>query len=146
MTRYFGSSPKASCILSFWAIYRIAPWGTPLNGLNQQCMFHYLPPIKCPAPSSSLCPARSSFTTSKNIQIYFLPSHLTRLLTLASPCKPSCSFTLHTVTSFHRPELHHYYGFICHLTPHRIILSFPLISPIHKEEQCKASPVKANSL
>jgi len=26
-------------------------------------------------------------------------------------------FPLRTVTSFHRPRLHHYYGFICHLAP-----------------------------
>ena len=129
MTRYFGSSPKASCILSFWAIYRIAPWGTPLNGLNQQCMFHYLPPIKCPAPSSSLCPARSSFTTSKNIQIYFLPSHLTRLLTLASPCKPCCrSFRFYPPHCYQLSQAGTSSLLRIHLPPHTASdhLEFPL--------------------
>jgi hypothetical protein len=40
-------------------------------------------------------------------------------------------FTLHTVTSFHRPELQHYYGFICHLTSLRSASSFLLNLPIH---------------
>jgi hypothetical protein len=35
-------------------------------------------------------------------------------------------FTLQTVTSFHRPGLHHYYGFICHLTPRRSTSGCPL--------------------
>ena len=39
-------------------------------------------------------------------------------------------FTLHTVTSFHRPELQHYYGIICHLTLHRSALSLLLYLPI----------------
>ncbi|HBH30473.1 MAG TPA: hypothetical protein DDX81_01000 [Desulfofustis sp.] len=38
-------------------------------------------------------------------------------------------FPLHTVTSFHRPELQHYCGIICHLTPHRQALSLLLYSP-----------------
>ncbi len=39
-------------------------------------------------------------------------------------------FTLHTVTSFHRPELQHYYGIICHLTSLQSALSFLLNLPI----------------
>lgn len=38
-------------------------------------------------------------------------------------------FTLQTVTSFHRPGLHHYYGFICHLTPRRSTSDCPLCLP-----------------
>ena len=38
-------------------------------------------------------------------------------------------FTLQTVTSFHRPGLHHYYGFICHLTPRRSTSGCPLCLP-----------------
>ena len=40
-------------------------------------------------------------------------------------------FILHTVTSFHRPEFHHYYGFICHLTLLRLTSSCLLCLPIH---------------
>ena len=35
-------------------------------------------------------------------------------------------FILHTVTRLHRPRLTHYYGIICHLTPHRSRLELPL--------------------
>ena len=39
-------------------------------------------------------------------------------------------FILRTVTSFHRPKLHHYYGIICHLTSLRLALSCLLYLPI----------------
>ena len=39
-------------------------------------------------------------------------------------------FILHTVTSFHRPRLHNYYGIICHLTSLQAVLSFLLNLPI----------------
>ena len=46
--------------------------------------------------------------------------------------KPSShpGFTLHTVTSFPRPGLQHYYGIICHLTSLRSALSCLLSLPI----------------
>jgi len=40
-------------------------------------------------------------------------------------------FPLQSVTSFPRPGLLHYYGFICHLTPRRSALSLLLCLPIH---------------
>ncbi len=106
---------------------------TPMNGLNRQCIYHNLPPIKSPAPSSSLCPTRLQFQFPK------IFGHTSSLRN--GPCfwlwpvpanqtTGHSSFTLHTVTRFQRPELHHYYGFICHLPLLRIILGFPLISPI----------------
>ncbi|TRO80315.1 hypothetical protein FL622_11845 [Desulfuromonas acetexigens] len=61
-------------------------------------------------------------------------------------------FTLQTVTSFHRPGLHHYYGFICHLTPRRSGLGSLLVplliqSPTARNlKRCKASPVTSDSL
>lgn len=39
-------------------------------------------------------------------------------------------FSLHTVTSFHRPRLQHYYGIICHLSSLRSALSCLLNLPI----------------
>lgn len=49
-------------------------------------------------------------------------------LGLPSRCFARCrrGFPLQTVTSFHRPRLIHYYGFICHLTSHRSLLELPL--------------------
>ena len=89
MIRYLVLHPRPPAFYPFGNLQR-PPWTTSLDSLYQQCLFHNLPPIKCPASSSSLCPARSSSTTSKNIQIYFLPSQPTRLLALANPCKPGC--------------------------------------------------------
>ncbi len=51
-----------------------------------------------------------------------------QLQTNKPPSHPS--FTLHTVTSFHRPGLQHYYGIICHLTSLRSALSYLLNLPI----------------
>ncbi len=131
-----GSSPGDSCILSFRQFPEKKSRNTPMNGLNRQCIYHNLPPIKSPAPSSSLCPTRLQFQFPK------IFGHTSSLRN--GPCfwlwpvpanqtTGHSSFTLHTVTRFQRPELHHYYGFICHLPLHRIILSFPLISPIPSE-------------
>jgi hypothetical protein len=53
-------------------------------------------------------------------------------------------FTLQSVTRLHRPGIPHYYGFICHLTPHHPILGSPLDSglpPGHPGGRCQASPV-----
>ncbi len=107
-----GSFAETSCILSYAAIYRFSSWDIPLEHLNSQCLYHNLPSIKYPAPLSNLCPARSSFTTSKNIQIYFLPSQLIRLLALITHANhvAGCpGFTLHTVSRLHWPELHQYW-------------------------------------
>ena len=43
-------------------------------------------------------------------------------------------FILHTVTSFHRPRLNHYYGFICHLAP-TSTLSFLLYRCFHHPDE-----------
>lgn len=53
-------------------------------------------------------------------------SVVTRFVYRRNFVRPRRGFILQTVTSFHRPRLCHYYGFICHLTPHRRSLEFPL--------------------
>ena len=47
-----------------------------------------------------------------------------RLTSPANQVAGHPGFLLQTVTSFLRPGLHHYYGFICHLAPPRSTLSF----------------------
>ena len=53
--------------------------------------------------------------------IYFRPSlpapAYASAGTPAPPARGRSGFALHTVTGLHRPELHHYYGVICHLAP-----------------------------
>ena len=44
------------------------------------------------------------------------------------------SFPLHTVTSFHRPRLNHYYGLLCHLAP-TSTLSFLLCRCFHHPDE-----------
>ena len=88
---------------------------------------------------------------SKNLQIDFIPSQPIWLLTHIGPqrTKPPGhpGFTLQSVTSFHGPEFHNYYGIICHLTPLRLTLGLPLCHSFPEkklQERYKASPVKAN--
>ena len=59
-------------------------------------------------------------------------------------------FLLHTVTRLLRPQLPHYYGFICHLTPRQFPLEFPLEVAYRSHRplgsvagRCQASPVTA---
>lgn len=57
-------------------------------------------------------------------------------------CVP-LGFTLHTITGFHWPSVHHYYGIICHLTL-TLFLNYFLIKASRKKNfwiQCQASPV-----
>jgi hypothetical protein len=59
------------------------------------------------------------------------PSHSHQAVDLAASRRQApghLSFLLHTVTGLHRPRLQHYYGFICHLAPHMLSLSFLLSS------------------
>ena len=67
------------------------------------------------------------------------------------------SFVLHTVTRLHGPRLLNYYGFICHLTSHRVLLELPLVEHLpasssrslnenRQRGQCQASPVTSGSL
>jgi hypothetical protein len=85
--------------------------------------------IKCPVPSDGLCPDLSPnlFRLPSNElppfafrQGFWLLPAPTNLV-MGRP-----GFTLQSVTSFHRLGLHHYYGFICHLAPLRLILESPL--------------------
>ena len=84
---------------------------------------------KCPVPSDGLWPDEHSF--SFRFPSNELPPFASRqrFWLLTSPANRAAghpSFTLQTVTSFHRPGLHHYYGFICHLAPLRSTLSLLL--------------------
>src|SRR5664279_2734501 len=84
---------------------------------------------KCPVPSDGLWPEEHSF--SFRFPSNELPPFASRqrFWLLTSPANRAAghpSFTLQTVTSFHRPGLHHYYGFICHLAPLRSTLSLLL--------------------
>jgi len=74
-----------------------------------------------------------------HIKDYFTPSQLIALLTTINSNRQSAagrlSFTLHTITGFHRLCLNHYYGFICHLTPTQALslllnLCFQLNKPL----------------
>ena len=111
----------------------MGPLATPLDSQNQQSPFHGVPPTTCFVPSNDLCTDHILMQVSKNLQTNFIPSRLPWLLAHASPIREPhgrSGFALHTVASFHRPELHHYYGIICHLTPLRVLLDSSLISPI----------------
>ena len=69
-----------------------------------------------------------------------------RLLTFIDPLNSVAShlsFTLHTVTSFHRPRFHHYYGTIGLPAPLQLILSYFLISPYQLERMDRGFPVNA---
>ena len=45
----------------------------------------------------------------------------------ATRCGVPPVFSSITVTSFHWPGVNHYYGVVCHPTPHSPILAFPLV-------------------
>lgn len=70
----------------------------------------------------------------ESLRINFLPSQPKALL--ASPSAPANhaagrpGFLLQSVTRFHWPGFQHYYGFLCHLTPLRFVLSLLLSSSI----------------
>jgi|GEM_PF-4345507 len=51
-------------------------------------------------------------------------------------------FTLHTVTRFHRPGFHHYYGLICHLTSLRSALDSSLCFSIPQTERNSAKTMQ----
>jgi hypothetical protein len=90
---------------------------------------------KCPAPSGGLCPESRpfSFRLPTNELPPFAPRrgfwHPTRPADYAAG-RPG--FLLQTVTSFLRPGLRHYYGFICHLAPLRSTLSLLLSLPFRR--------------
>ena len=88
---------------------------------------------KCPVPSDGLCPESRpfSFRLPSNELPPFAPRQgFWRLTSPADQAAGRPGFLLQTVTSFLRPRLHHYYGFICHLAPLRSTLSFLLNLPI----------------
>jgi hypothetical protein len=90
---------------------------------------------KCPAPSDGLCPESCpfSFRFPSNELPPFAPRQgFWRLTPPANQAAGHPGFILQTVTSFLRPGLHHYYGFICHLAPLRSTLSLLLNLPIRK--------------
>ena len=81
---------------------------------------------------------------------YFSPSQLlwllahNNLIRLVADDHPG--FTLHTITGFQRPELNHYYGFICHLTPTQVLNHFLYLCFQQKKNywsRCQASSVTA---
>ena len=75
-------------------------------------------------------------TSSLRNQRGFWPS-----LTPANSVAGHLSFILHTVTSFHRLRLYHYYGIIWLPAPLQLILSLLLISPYHLGRMGRRSPV-----
>ena len=62
-------------------------------------------------------------TGFNSLQICFTPSQNIPLLAKMLPTRldadSQSGFFLHTITGFHRPDLTHYYGLICHLAPTR---------------------------
>ena len=100
---------------------------------NRQSSFHGVPPTTCLVSSNNLQPELMHRKTSNTLQIDFIPSQLIWLLAHISPRRTMPpghpGFTLQSVTSFHRPGLHNYYGIICHLTPLRLTSGPPLRLP-----------------
>ena len=44
------------------------------------------------------------------------------MLSIRHDADGQSGFPLHTITGFHRPDLTHYYGLICHLAPTRALV------------------------
>ena len=87
---------------------------------------------KCPVPSDGLCPESRSFSfrlPSNELPPFALRQGFWRLTPPADQAAGRPGFLLQTVTSFLRPGLHYYYGFICHLAPLRLTLSLLLNLP-----------------
>jgi hypothetical protein len=63
----------------------------------------------------------------------FIPSHPDEAFGTHQPLSTFATghpgFTLQSVTSFHRPGFHHYYGIVCHLAPLQKALSLLLRLP-----------------
>lgn len=98
-------------------------------GLFPQIASHGLPQRKCPVPSDGLCPESCpfSFRLPSNELPPFAPRQgFWRRTPPANQAAGHPGFILQTVTSFLRPGLHHYYGFICHLAPLQLTLSLLL--------------------
>jgi hypothetical protein len=87
---------------------------------------------KCPVPSDGLCPESRPFSfrlPSNELPPFARHQGFWHLTPPANQASGHPGFLLQTVTSFLRPGLHHYYGFICHLAPLRSTLSFLLSLP-----------------
>jgi len=73
-----------------------------------------------------------STETSNDFLLNFIPSQMLTLLAFPTPhynqMQCHSGFVLHTITGFHRPELNHYYGIICHPAMHQMILGQSLVS------------------
>jgi len=107
---------------------------TPLNSQKQQSTFHGVPLLTRLVPSDDLCSGYMVMQGSAKPSNKLHPFATDMAFGSRQPRtnKPSgrLGFILHTVTSFHRPRLHHYYGIICHLTSLRSALSYLLNLPI----------------
>lgn len=95
------------------------------------------------------------FPFRRNVRMNFIPSHSDEAFGTHQPLPTLAAdhpgFILQSVTSFHRPGFHHYYGIVCHLALHRKALSFLLYLPYptHRPKglrQYEASPVTSGSL
>ena len=100
-----------------------------MNGLASQSPCHSIRP-EAPRPPTALCSTDRAVCIEISLHTCFLPSQPSALL--ASPKAPANHAAGHpgcilqSVASFHRPGLHHYYGFICHPAPLRSRLGSPL--------------------
>lgn len=105
-----------------------------MNGQYQQTTCHDLPPKMCLVPSDNLCsayPIPQVIKVPSNKLHPFATDMAFGSYQLPTTKKSSRSgFLLPTVTSFHRPELHNYYGIICHLTSLQSASSCLLYLPI----------------
>ena len=84
---------------------------------------------KCPVPSDGLCPESRPFSfrlPSNELPPFAQRQGFWHPTPPANQAAGHPGFLLQTVTSFLRPGLRHYYGFICHLAPLRSTLSLLL--------------------
>jgi hypothetical protein len=90
---------------------------------------------KCPVPSDGLCPESRPFSfrlPSNELPPFAQRQGFWHPTPPANQAAGHPGFLLQTVTSFLRPGLRHYYGFICHLAPLRSTLSLLLSLAIRR--------------
>jgi hypothetical protein len=89
--------------------------------------------VKCPVPSDGLGSDSIPFLCrlpSNELPPFAFQQGFWRLSAPTNQAVGHPGFILQSVTSFHRPGFHYYYGVICHLAPLRSTLSLLLDLPI----------------